>query len=226
MTKVIGYIRVSTEEQSESGLSLAHQRAKVEAYALATDLELVAVMEDAGKSAKNMSRPGLLDALAMIRKGEASALVILKLDRLTRSVKDLGTLVETFEKTGAALISVQDSINTATAAGRLVLNVLGSVAQWEREAIGERTAAAMAVKKDRGELIGKVPYGFDLAADGRTLIENPKEQEGLSLLRELHGAGLSFRKIGAELEHRGFMAKTGGYWQAMTIRNLCREVRA
>lgn len=225
MTKAIGYIRVSTEEQSESGLSLAHQRAKVEAYALATDLELVAVMEDAGKSAKNMNRPGLLDALAMIRKGEAFALVILKLDRLTRSVKDLGTLVETFEKTGAALISVQDSINTATAAGRLVLNVLGSVAQWEREAIGERTAAAMAVKKDRGELIGKVPYGFDLAEDGRTLVENPQEQEGLALLRELRGTGLSYRKIGAELERRGFMTKAGGRWQAMTIRNILEASR-
>lgn len=219
--KSVGYIRVSSEEQAESGLSLAHQRAKIEAYALAMDLELAAIIEDAGKSAKNMNRPGLTHALEMIRRKEADSLIILKLDRLTRSVKDLGTLVETFEKTGAALISVQDSINTTTAAGRLVLNVLGSVAQWEREAIGERTAAAMRVKQERGELVGRVPYGFDLDTDGRTLTPNQGEQETLSLLRELRSTGLSYRKIGAELTRRGISTKNGGAWQAMTIRNLC-----
>lgn len=220
--KAIGYIRVSTEEQAESGLSLAHQRAKIEAYSLAMDLELVAVIEDAGKSAKNMNRPGLLHALELIRRKEADSLIILKLDRLTRSVKDLGTLVETFEKTGAALISVQDSINTTTAAGRLVLNVLGSVAQWEREAIGERTAAALTMKKDRGEKTGgRIPYGFDLDSDGRTLTPNQGEQETLSLLRELRAEGLSYRKIGAELSRRGIPTKNGGEWQPTTIRNLC-----
>jgi len=223
--KAIGYVRVSTEEQAESGLSLAHQRAKIEAYSLAMDLELVAVIEDAGKSAKNMNRPGLIQALEMIRRKEADSLIILKLDRLTRSVKDLGTLVETFEKTGAALISVQDSINTTTAAGRLVLNVLGSVAQWEREAIGERTAAALTMKKDRGEKTGgRIPYGFDLDTDGRTLTPNQGEQETLSLLRELRSTGLSYRKIGAELTRRGIPTKNGGEWQPTTIRNLC-EVR-
>ena len=224
MTKAIGYIRVSTDDQAESGLSLAHQRSKIEAYTLAMDLHLVELIEDAGESAKSMNRPGLQRAIESIRKGEATALVILKLDRLTRSVRDLGTMVELFEKTGAALISVQDSINTQTAAGRLVLNVLGSVAQWEREAIGERTAAAMAVKKTRGELVGAVPFGFDLADDGKTLSPNPSEQESLSILRELRARGLSYRKIGTELESRGIKTKNGGHWQAMTIRNLCLEV--
>jgi len=220
--KAVGYVRVSTEEQTESGLSLAHQKAKIEAYSLAMDIELVAIIEDAGKSAKNMNRPGLIQALDMIRRKEADALVILKLDRLTRSVKDLGILVETFEKTGAALISVQDSINTTTAAGRLVLNVLGSVAQWEREAIGERTSAALQVKKVRGERIsGKIPFGFDLDTDGRTLNPNQGEQETLSLLRELRVKGLSYRKIGAELSKRGITTKNGGVWQPTTIRNLC-----
>ncbi|MFZ2957681.1 MAG: recombinase family protein [Candidatus Ozemobacteraceae bacterium] len=220
--KAIGYIRVSTEEQAESGLSLAHQRAKIEAYSMAMDLELVAVLEDAGKSAKNLNRPGMSKALEMIRTKEADALIILKLDRLTRSVKDLGLLVETFEKTGAALISVQDSINTTTAAGRLVLNVLGSVAQWEREAIGERTAAALSVKRERGEKTGgTAPYGYDLAENGRSLVPNTREQKALLVMRRLRSRGLSLRKVGAELTRRGIPTKTGGAWQAMTIKNLC-----
>lgn len=219
--KAIGYIRVSTTEQAESGLSLAHQRSKVEAYAQAMDLDMVAVIEDAGESAKSLNRPGIQKALDMIRKGEAQALVILKLDRLTRSVKDLGTLVETFEKTGAALISVQDSINTSTAAGRLVLNVLGSVAQWEREAIGERTSAALAVKKSRMEKTGGlVPFGFNADEHGK-LTPNVNEQEAAALMRELRSAGMSFAKIAAELNLRGVATKTGGTWAPMTVKRVC-----
>lgn len=217
--KTIGYIRVSSEDQANSGLSLAHQKAKIEAYAMATDLELVEVIEDAGKSAKNLSREGMQKALEMIRKGEAKALIVLKLDRLTRSVKDLGILVELFDKTGAALISVQDSINTQTAAGRLVLNVLGSVAQWEREAIGERTAAALAVKKERGEKTGgKVPFGYDVL-EGR-LVPNHHEQEAIRTMQELKERGYSLRAIGAELIERGFFPKNGGQWHAKVINGI------
>ena len=117
MAKAIGYVRVSTEEQAESGLSLAHQRAKVEAYCIATDLELVAVVEDAGESAKSLNRPGVQKVIEAVKAGEVAAVVILKLYRLTRSIRDLGTLVDLFDKTGAALVSVQDSINTQTAPG-------------------------------------------------------------------------------------------------------------
>jgi len=219
--KAIGYIRVSSEEQAVSGLSLEHQRAKIEAYCIATDIELVGIVDDAGKSAKNMNRPGLILALEALKSHQVDALVILKLDRLTRSVKDLGTLVETFDKYGAALVSVQDSINTQTAAGRLVLNVLGSVAQWEREAICERTAAAMAVKKAKGELVGKVPFGYDLASDGRTLTANEAEQKAIGIMKALRSAGRSFRAICAELSERGIGTKSGGAWQAATVRNIC-----
>lgn len=217
--KTIGYIRVSSEDQANSGLSLAHQKAKIEAYAMATDLNLVEIIEDAGKSAKNLAREGMQKALDMIRKGEAKALIVLKLDRLTRSVKDLGTLVELFDKTDAALISVHDSINTQTAAGRLVLNVLGSVAQWEREAIGERTAAALAVKKERGEKTGgKVPFGYDVV-DGK-LVLNHHEQEAIKTMQELRGRGESLRAIGVELLERGFFPKSGGQWHPQVIKEI------
>jgi site-specific DNA recombinase len=219
--KSIGYIRVSSEEQAQSGLSLAHQRAKIEAYCLATDIELVGIIEDAGRSAKTMQRPGLLQALDMLKAKQADALVILKLDRLTRSVKDLGELVELFDKSGSALISVQDSINTDTAAGRLVLNVLGSVAQWEREAICERTKAALAVKKAKRERVGSVPYGYDLAADGRTLTPNSQELAIIETMRALRSAGRSYSSICSELVAKGITTKAGGQWHAMTVRNIC-----
>ncbi len=224
--KAIGYIRVSSEDQAESGLSLEHQRTRIAAYCVAADVELVAIHEDAGRSAKDMNRPGLADAMAAIKAGAADALVILKLDRLTRSVRDLGELVSFFDKTGAALVAVQDSINTSTAAGRLVLNVLGSVAQWEREAIGERTAAALAVKRERKEKTGgTVPYGFELG-DGGRLVENPSEQTTLATIRELRAGGRSLNAIARELTARGITSKTGGKWHAKVVAGLVERMAA
>ena len=92
--KVIGYIRVSTDKQADHGISLDAQRAKLEAYASLYDICLTEIIVDAGVSAKTLQRPGLQRALSMLRKGQANALLVGKLDRLTRSVKDLGTLVE------------------------------------------------------------------------------------------------------------------------------------
>lgn len=220
--KVIGYARVSTEEQAVHGQSLDAQRAKLEAYAALYDLELVAVIVDAGVSAKTLHRPGLQEALAKLRRGEAAGLVIAKLDRLTRSVGDWQELIEVYfgEKAGKQLFSVADSIDTRTAAGRLVLNVLLSVAQWERETIGERTKDALQHKIKKGERCGKVRFGYNLAADGKTLVPDPVEQEAIGLMRELRKAGESYPRIAAELNSRGVQTKEGRPWQPMTVRNI------
>lgn len=218
--RAVGYVRVSTEEQASSGLSLSHQKTRIVAFAKASDFDLVEVINEPGKSAKNLERPGLTRALEILEGGEAQALVVLSLDRLTRSVKDLGHLVEFFDRTKTALVSVQDSINTLTAAGRLVLNVLGSIAQWEREAIAERTTAALAVKRDRGEKTGgTVPYGFDVDSEGR-LIHNPREQEALKLIKRLRQRGYSLRKIGERLTDQGFPPKKGGSWHPQVIKKI------
>src|SRR5262249_37494924 len=154
------------------------QRAKVAAYAELYDLELVEVVVDAGASAKTLERTGLQRALGMLRGGRAEALLVVKLDRLTRPVKDLGALVEEYFATGRwALLSVGEQVDRRTAAGRLVLNVLASVAQWEREATGERTAAAMQHKAAQGEYTGgDVPYGYRIARDGVHLEQDEDEQ--------------------------------------------------
>jgi site-specific DNA recombinase len=143
--RVVAYVRVSTEQQAEQGLSLDAQQAKLTAYALLYDLDLVAVEVDAGVRAKTLQRPALQRALGALKAGQAKALLVVKLDRLTRSVKDLGVLVETYFLAGTwSLMSVSEQIDTRTAAGRMVLNTLAAVSQWEPEAIGERTAQAMA----------------------------------------------------------------------------------
>ena len=156
---------------------------------------------DAGVSAKTLERPGLQRALRILRKNQATALLVVKLNRLTRSVKDLGTLVEEyFSSDRITLLSVADAIDTRTAAGRLVLNVLGSVAQWERETIGERTAEALAHKREQGPRTSlHAPYGFRIAADGKTLLEDEAAKAMLEAIREARQRGLSQRAIVAEL---------------------------
>jgi site-specific DNA recombinase len=221
MTRAIAYLRVSTDKQADRGVSLEAQRAKLEAYATLYDLDLIATITDAGASAKTLEREGLQQALAMLKQGDAEALVVAKLDRLTRSVVDLGRLVDTYFAPGkAALLSVSEQIDTRSAAGRLVLNVLASVSQWEREAIGERTSAAMRHKQAQGEYIGgHAPYGYELAADG-TLVEHEGEQRVIREARALKAGGLSLRAIAKELARRGFKPRQGEAFAPMQISRM------
>ena len=208
-TKAVGYIRVSTDKQVDHGISLDAQRSKLEAYAALYDIELACVIVDAGVSAKTLDRPGLQQALGMLRRGEAEALLVAKLDRLTRSVKDLGTLLDAYFAEAFTLLTVADSIDTRTAAGRLVLNVLMSVAQWERETITERTTEAMHHLKTQGRKTGgDVPYGFTARADG-TLVADADEQALLEAIRSARSQGYSQRQVVAELARQGFTTRKG-----------------
>lgn len=230
MTRVraVGYIRVSTEGQAEEGVSIEAQRAKLEAFAVATDLELVAIREDAGASAKTLARPGLQAALADLREGRSDALVVTKLDRLTRSVRDLGSLLEGYFAARFSLLSIADSVDTRTAGGRLVLHVLTSVAQWEREAIGERTRDALRHLKTQGVRIGGEGLGWrrstELDAAGRRVwIEELGEQATAARIRELRAQGCSLRAICAVLSAEGHRTKRGGRWQAGTVLQVIRR---
>lgn len=224
-TKAVGYIRVSTDKQADHGVSLDAQQAKLTAYAQLYDLTLVDIIVDAGVSAKTLERPGLQQALSMLTTGQADALLICKLDRLTRSVKDLGVLVERyFTPTTYTLLSVADAIDTRTAAGRLVLNVLGSVAQWERETISERTTEALAHKKSQGERTGGIPYGKTLAADGKTLLAHKGEQAVLERVRYHRKAGLSLRRIVLVMAREGFVSRAGKPFILGQIDRMLRQV--
>ncbi len=216
----VGYIRVSTQDQADSGVSLEAQRAKVEAYGTMHDLKLVEVIEDAGQSAKTLDRPGMSKLLRLIRGRNIDVVVVAKLDRITRSVRDLGDLVDLFKRSGVEFASVADHIDTSTAAGRLVLNVMGSVSQWEREAIGERTAEALTTKRARGERVSRfAPYGYRSDGNGRWLAD-PHEQRAVRLMRSWRSDGLSLRDIAARLERRGFVSRAGTRLSARTVRSV------
>lgn len=221
-TRVVGYPRVSTEEQAGSGVSLQAQASKIRQYAELHDLELVEMIEDPGASAKSLDRPGLKRVFEYLDSGRADGVVIAKLDRLTRSVADLDRLINWYfgETGGKQLFSVADSIDTRTAAGRMVLNILMTVAQWERETICERTQAAMDHKRVKGERLGTIPYGFRLGPDGKKLEPFPSEMKVIGLMRLYRDTGLSFRAIARELDSIGIPSRSGSSWASSTIAQL------
>lgn len=215
--KVIGYVRVSTDKQ---GLSLDAQTEKLEAYARLYDLELVQTIVDDGLSAKSLQRPGLQRALAMLKTGKAEGLLIAKLDRLTRSVKDLATLLDDYFVKKFTLLSVSDQIDTRTAAGELVLNILVAVGQWERKAIGERTKAVMQHMRSQGQYTGGKPrWGFRL--EGDSYIPVAEEQAILEAARASRAKGLSLRQVSAELAKAGHLTRSGRPFCAKQIAAFC-----
>jgi DNA invertase Pin-like site-specific DNA recombinase len=210
--RTIGYVRVSTDKQADRGVSLEAQREKVHAMAVVHGAELADVIVDAGESAKSLDRPGMVRLLALVDSKAVDVVIIAKLDRLTRSVKDLAELLERFTRRGVSLVSVAESLDTGTAAGRLVLNIMTAVSQWEREAIGERTRDAMGHKKANGERVGTIPFGFRMGED-ELLEEDPAEQNVLSRIRELKAAGRTVREIADELNRQGYTTRRGTAWR-------------
>lgn len=211
--KAVTYSRVSTEDQGLNGVSLAHQSDKCKLQAQLADMEIIGEIVDSGKSAKNLNRPGIQQILDMVKRKEIQAVIIYKLDRLTRNVSDLNRLVETFTKNGVSLISVKDSLDTQSAAGRMVINILGTISQWEREAIGERTKDALGFKKSEGrKYTGITPFGFTLnGADEYQ--EEPKEQEVIrEIVRLRDETRMSFQAIADYLNGVGVPTRKGNPW--------------
>jgi len=213
--KAVGYIRVSTDEQAKDGISLDQQSESIRAYCQAKGWELIEIISDE-KTGKNLTRPGIQRVLSLAQQKKIDAMVVLKLDRLTRSVRDLGNLVEIFEKYDVAFSSIRDSFDTSTASGKLILNVLGSIAQWEREMIAERTRDGLRYKKARLENYGPVPYGFEL--DGKKLVPNSKEMGVVEYIRKLrHKLQYSYRLIAERLNTEGFLTRLGRQWHPSSI---------
>ena len=218
--RVVGYVRVSTNEQATEGVSLAAQESKLRAYCTALDLELVAVVADAGVSAKSLAREGLSEALALLDTGAAEGLLVCKLDRLTRSVRDLGTLLDGYFATRCHLLSVADAVDTRSAAGRLCLNILTSVAAWERESCAEPRAPPPATGPV-GEHVGAPRLGVAVV-DG-ALAEVAEERATVARILELRASGLSLREVARRLAEEGHQTKRGGAWAAATVRLVLRR---
>lgn len=202
--RVVGYVRVSTDEQADSGAGLSAQRLALQQGTSVRGWQVVEVVEDAGLSAKNLKRPGLLRALAMVERGEAEVLMVAKLDRLSRSLLDFAALMEQSRRQGWSLVALDLGVDTSTPAGEMMANVLATFAQFERRLIGQRTKDALAVKRAEGVRLGRP----------RTLPADVVER-----IHGLRADGLSLMGIANELNRDGVPTAQGGaHWHPSTVR--------
>ena len=172
--KAVGYARVSTEEQAREGYGLDAQRTSIDAYCKAHGWSLVNVYVDAGVSGS--SQRGRLALAQLLAAAEAKAfdrVVFWKLDRLSRNLRDVLDLSDRLEKQGVQIVSIQEGIDAGTATGRMYRNILGTMAEFERETITERIKHGLAEKARQGELLGPVPLGYVRAEDGAIRIDAP-----------------------------------------------------
>jgi DNA invertase Pin-like site-specific DNA recombinase len=223
----IGYVRVSTEGQATEGVSLAAQQAKIQAWCLANDVELGNVFIDAGLSGSRAdNRPQLQAALDDVCR-TGGVLIVYSLSRLARSTRDTITISERLDKAGADLVSLSEKLDTTSAAGKMVFRMMAVLAEFERDQISERTSTAMAHKKSKGERVGTVPFGYDLASDGIALVKNSKEQASIELICLLRQSGMSLPKIAALLTRKGIKTKQGAEsWTPKTVSRLIERTAA
>jgi DNA invertase Pin-like site-specific DNA recombinase len=202
---VVGYLRVSTREQADSGLGLDAQR-----RAITDEAErrgwTATWCTDEGYTGRNDKRPGLQQALRLLKRKEARVLVVAKLDRLSRSVHDFTGTVQVARKQRWALVVLDPVIDMTTPNGRMVANILASVAEWESDIIGQRTAAAMAEAKDRGARFGR---------------ERCMPPEVAARILAEHTQGATYNAIAKGLDRDAVPTPNGGQrWYASTVRRL------
>jgi site-specific DNA recombinase len=217
--KVAAYIRVSTQMQVEDGYSLSAQRERLKAFAYSQGWEIVKFYVDEGLSAKDMDRPDLQRMLKGVREGIFDIVLVYKLDRLTRSVIDLDKLLTEFSKHDVMFKSSTEVYDTTTATGRLFIRLVASMAQWERENLGERVRFGMQEKAREGKwTVSTPPLGYD--SKESELIVNPSEAAVVKEIFSLYLSGMGMHKIARNLNERGLYTKKGKAWAQSTIQYI------
>jgi site-specific DNA recombinase len=210
MKQAVGYIRVSTEEQSREGISLEMQAAKIRQYAELNDLTLVEIIEDAGISGKSVkARPGIQAVMEMVKGRKIDAVICYKLDRLARNTIECLEMAKLMDKAEVALHSISEKLDTQSALGRFFFALTASLAEMERNLISERTSAALAQKRANGmKTGGHCPYGFRADTEGQ-LTPDQAEQKIISRMRQMRAAGQSHQKIADSLANKGIYTRKG-----------------
>ena len=169
------YVRVSTQEQAQQGFSLNAQQESLENYAKALGYEIYKIYRDEGKSAKDLKRPEMARLLTDAESKKFSAIFIYKLDRFSRSLKDLILTIDKLKEWGIDFVSLQDKIETTSASGKLMFHIISAFAEFERNIIGDRTKFGMQRKAYEGGFITKAPKGYKLV--NKQLVINEKEED-------------------------------------------------
>ncbi len=188
------YIRVSTQDQAQHGFSLDAQQDALQNYAKALGYEIFKIYKDEGKSAKDLNRPEMINLLRDAESRKFQAIFIYKLDRFSRSLKDLILTIDKLKDWGIDFVSLQDKIETASASGKLMFQIIGAFAEFERNIIGDRTKFGMERKAREGGFITKAPKGYKLL--NKQLITHPEESAKVKdIFEEFLNSDISLTKL-------------------------------
>jgi DNA invertase Pin-like site-specific DNA recombinase len=200
------YLRVSTNEQGASGLGLEAQERTAREYCQRQGLTVIDVVAEVQSGKTTKKRPLLLESLERCRKGEAGILVASNVSRLSRSIGHLALMLDEAEKRGYGIAAVDTGLDTSTPSGKMVFQILGVAAEYERAMISERTRKALSAKKERGEKVGRT---------------STLEAVAVEMIRIYRGEGLSFARIAEEMNARGVATGQGGaQWYASSVRKV------
>lgn len=214
------YTRVSTTEQAATGYSIDEQSRLCRAAIESKEWEYVGEFSDPGISGRTMEREGLQKMISAIEAGEVEAVVIYKLDRLSRKQRDTLTLIEdVLLKHDVALVSLNETLDTSTPWGRAMIGILSSFSQMESETIAMRTSMGRKAKAAQGGYAGgKPPIGY--RAENGKLIIVPEEAEIVRMVFAMRKAGDTYQTIADELNDRGFRTKKGYGFHTSAIQNI------
>jgi len=189
------YVRVSTQEQAQQGFSLNAQQEGLENYAKALGYEISKIYRDEGKSAKDIKhRPEMVKLLEDAEKKKFSAIFIYKLDRFSRSLKDLILTIDKLKELDIDFISLQDKIETTSASGKLMFHIISAFAEFERNIIGDRTKFGMERKAKEGGFITKAPRGYKLV-NKKLRIDEEKAKEVEEIFEEFLNSNISLTQL-------------------------------
>jgi site-specific DNA recombinase len=223
--RIVGYVRVSTAGQ-EDNTSLDAQKERILSYSQYKGYELIELVEEVGSGKSADTRPKFQEALAMLRDGRADGLVVCKLDRLGRNVRDILQLVdEVFQPFDKALMILDSELDTSTPTGRMMLTVLSAMAEMERGLITERTQGGRKAKAAEGGFAFGSPE-FGKQSIGGELVPNEAEQAAIEIIRKHRRAGKSPYAIADYLNAQGILSKRGGQWHHSTVRNVLKRIAA
>lgn len=218
MKKVAIYTRVSTMEQANEGYSIDEQEKKLKSFCKINDWNKYEVFTDAGASGSTTKRPALIDM--MNRLSEFDLVLVYKLDRLTRNVRDLLDMLDTFEQHNVSFRSATEVYDTSSAMGRLFVTLVGAMAEWERSTISERTEMGKLSAVNQGVHVSKVPFYYD-KIDGKLYPNDKAEIVRYMVKRVLEGA--STLTIADELNASKFENPSGSKWLAITVRRILKN---
>jgi len=218
------YVRVSTDEQAKEGYSIRAQIDKLKSYIQIKEWGFYKVYADEGISGKNITdRPAINELINDIKSGKVNNVLVYKIDRLTRSTKDLIELTEFFNKTKCGFNSLMESIDTQTASGRMFLKIIGIFAEFERENTIERITLACEKKVKEGYTLAgfTTSYGYNRESGDKIQKINPEEAK---IVREVYSmyldGNMTYNAIARNLNHRGIKPKLGDTWHHASIRGI------